>query len=81
MARVIVELLYRDAANYKSSFTKRIAAEKAPAVGDEIVLDKPYHGLTKEQVWKEHHAQYSEPLGKDKELDHNILEVHSVKPI
>lgn len=75
----IVELLYRDMANFKSHFhVLNVPIEEAPQVGDRITLDEPYHGLTEKHVWRKHHMQYGEELGKNSDLDHNELEVVNV---
>lgn len=71
----VVEVMYRDGANYKDFFTFGISEEqsKAIAIGDEVKSD--FFGIS-EKTWYDEYL----PGDYDPEYDHNTLEVEMVRP-
>lgn len=71
----VVEVMYRDGANYKDFFTFGISEEqsKAIAIGDEVRSD--FFGIS-EKTWYDEYL----PGDYDPEYDHNTLEVEMVRP-
>lgn len=70
---MVVEVQYRDGANYKNQYLFYLPKGKSLKIGDDITSD--VFGIS-EKDWYDSYL----PGEYDEELDHNILEVQEIRP-
>lgn len=71
--KMVVEVLYRDGANYKNEYLFDLPEGKTLKVGDEV--PSTIFGIS-EQEWYDNYL----PGEYDSEIDHNLLEVLEIRP-